>query len=293
MLALSGRAVPSIPAGPASTLARAVARAHHRPLMRIARRAFVTMAHLDRVHRLEELQGDHTLERELLDGEISSYDVHQTAAAGINSTYHVELGELEAFHKPHAGVVARVARDFGHSFDTPPICECAAWPLAKRFGDPFDRLVPVTVYRRAGRPEDDPGSWEYGSLSRKHEGEPFKGSAVKTEAYEDALAAGFFDALIRNQDRHAGQFRWHSETNSLGLIDHGFSFPTEAALCRGAYFQDFRRRERRGLTQHEREILRYFAEDTDLWGLAAVLEPDRATRLRWRARRIWSWTSYC
>jgi hypothetical protein len=59
---------------------------------------------------------------------------------------HVEIEpELVAFHKPHEGIVPRVARDYGHSLDTPPICECAAWQLAKKLGDPHDRLVAVTV----------------------------------------------------------------------------------------------------------------------------------------------------
>jgi hypothetical protein len=245
------------------------------------------MAHVDRVRRLLDLQGSHGVERALLKGEIVAYEPHQTGAAGINSTFYVEIEpDLVAFHKPHVGIVPRVARDYGHSLDTPPICECAAWQLAKNLGEPYDRLVAVTVYRAAGSVEEDPASWNEGSLARRLDGAAFKGSAVTRDAREDALAAGFFDALIGNQDRHAGQFRWDEANGALGLLDHGFSFPVEGALCRGAYFQSFRRREDPHVTHDEQEVLRRLLDDGELFGLADVLEPDRAERLRWRAQRM-------
>lgn len=245
------------------------------------------MAHVDRVQRLLDLQGSHPVERALLDSEVVAYEPHSTHAAGINSTFYVELEEdLIGFHKPHEGIVPRVARDYGHSLDTPPICECAAWQLAKQLGSPFDRLVAVTVYRALGDPSDDPASWRDGSLALKHEGAAFKGSTAISEVRDDALAAGFFDALIGNQDRHPGQFRYDQANQRLGLLDHGFSFPVEAALCRGAYFQNFRRREKPRLTDHERELLVAVLDDAELFGLAGVLEPDRAERLRWRAQRM-------
>jgi hypothetical protein len=115
------------------------------------------MAHHDRVRRLLELQGSDPIERALLDGDVLSYEAHQTATSGINSTFYVELEpDLVAFHKPHEGIVPRTARDYGHSLDTPPICECAAWQLARQLGDPYDRLVAVTVYRPLGPPEQAP-----------------------------------------------------------------------------------------------------------------------------------------
>lgn len=95
-----------------------------------------------------------------------------------------------------------------------------------------------------------------------------------------------FDALIGNQDRHAGQFRYDADERALGLLDHGFSFPVEGALCRGAYFQDFRRRQHSGLTGDELAALERLLGDPELFGLAGVLEPDRAARLRWRAQRM-------
>lgn len=113
-----------------------------------------------------------------------------------------------------------------------------------------------------------------------------KGAAVKRDARDDALAAGFFDALIGNQDRHAGQFRFDENTGALGLLDHGFSFPTEGALTRGAYFQAFRRQEHPRVTEHEHEALARLLDSHDLFGIAAVLERDRAERLRWRAQRM-------
>ena len=46
-----------------------------------------------------------------------------------------------------------------------------------------------------------------------------KGTLIKRAVPEDALAAGFFDALIGNQDRHAGQFRFDESSGRLGLLD--------------------------------------------------------------------------
>jgi hypothetical protein len=245
------------------------------------------MGHVDRVRRLLELQGSHPVEQALLDGDVLAYEAHQTSASGVNSTFYVEIDpDLVAFHKPHEGLVARIARNYDHSLDTPPICECAAWQLAKNLGEPFDRLVAVTVYRAVGSPADDADSWAYGSLALRHEGAAMQGTAVQRDARDDALAAGFFDALIGNQDRHAGQFRYDADERALGLLDHGFSFPVEGALCRGAYFQDFRRRQDADLTAEEREALERLLGDPELFGLAGVLEPDRAARLRWRARRM-------
>lgn len=245
------------------------------------------MAHPDRVRRLLDLQGSHPVERALLENDVVAYEPHSTGASGVNSVFYVELeDDIVAFHKPHDGIVPRVARDYGHSLDTPPISECAAWQLARQLGDPFDRLVAVTVYRPVGPPYEDPGSWRDGSLALRHEGVAFKGSTVTREVPGDALAAGFFDALIGNQDRHAGQFRWDEPNRRLGLLDHGFSFPVEAALCRGAYFQNFRRQQRMRLTDQERELLAALLADGELFGLAGILEPDRADRLRWRAQRM-------
>ncbi|MGH2713278.1 MAG: hypothetical protein ACRDM7_05230 [Thermoleophilaceae bacterium] len=245
------------------------------------------MSHLDRIERLLELQGSHPIERALLEGAIEVYEPHQTATAGCNSTFYVEIEpDLVAFHKPHDGIVPRIARDYGHSLDTPAVCECAAWQLAKSLGEPYDRLVAVTVYRAAGPPDEDPKSWSYGSLALKHEGVSFRGARVTREARDDALAAGFLDALIGNQDRHAGQFRWDDVNGRLGLLDHGFSFPVEGSLCRGAYFQQFRRRKHPQITDAERELLGRLLDDGELFGLAGILEPDRAERLRWRAQRM-------
>jgi hypothetical protein len=245
------------------------------------------MGHVDRVRRLLELQGSHPIEQALLDGDVIAYETHRTDASGVNSTFYVEIDpDIIAFHKPHEGLVARIARNYDHSLDTPPICECAAWQLAKNLGEPYDRLVAVTVYRAVGPPEDDAGSWAYGSLALRHEGDAMKGMTVKRDSRDDALAAGFFDALIGNQDRHAGHFRYDADAQALGLLDHGFSFPIEGSFCRHAYFQDFRRRQHPVVTGDERAALERLLADPELFGLAGVLEPDRAARLRWRAQRM-------
>ncbi len=80
------------------------------------------MAHADRVRRLEELQGSHPAERALLDGQVLAYEPHDTDASGVNSTFYVELStDVVAFHKPHDGIVARIAPDYGHA-STPRRC---------------------------------------------------------------------------------------------------------------------------------------------------------------------------
>ena len=137
--------------------------------------------------------------------------------------------------------------------------------MATNLWEPYDRLVPVTVYREAGPVDDDPASWNEGSLALRLDGAAFMGSAVTRDAREGALAAGFFDALIGNQDRHAGQFRWDEDNRALGLLDHGFSFPVEGALCRGAYFQSFRRRKDPLITDDEREMLTRLLDDDELF----------------------------
>jgi hypothetical protein len=58
------------------------------------------------------------------------------------------------------------------------------------------------------------------------------------------------------------------------------------ASCRGAYFRSFRTQEHPRLTEHDRKLLRALVDDPELFGLAGVLEPDRAERLRWRAQRM-------
>lgn len=61
---------------------------------------------------------------------------------------------------------------------------------------------------------------------------------------------------------------------------------SSGAMCRGAYFQTFRRQEQVAISDEERQALTRLLDDPDLFGLAGVLEPDRAERLTWRARRM-------
>jgi len=148
------------------------------------------VAHADRIRRLRELQGQHPIERALLEAEVVSYEPHATDAAGAaTTTYYVELdGDLVAFCKPHDAIVARIARDYGHSLDTPPVSECAAWQLASSLGEPYDRMIAVTVYREVGDPHVDPERWQPGSLALHLPGEAMKGMAVTRDAREDALS---------------------------------------------------------------------------------------------------------
>ncbi len=63
---------------------------------------------------MRDLQGSHPVERALLEGDVLAYEPHRTGASGVNSVFYVELEpDLVAFHKPHDGIVPRIARDYG------------------------------------------------------------------------------------------------------------------------------------------------------------------------------------
>jgi hypothetical protein len=70
------------------------------------------MGHVDRVRRLLELQGSHPVGQALLDGDVLADEAHQTSTSGVTSTFYVEIDpDLVAFHKPHEGLVGRIARN--------------------------------------------------------------------------------------------------------------------------------------------------------------------------------------
>lgn len=171
----------------------------------------------ERVRLLRAMQGDHPEEQDLLEGTVLAYDRWETKASG--GTFLVVYDDhSEAFHKRHDQLSGVNVHNFGQTFDTPPLHECAAWHFAKALGPRYTRLLPATVYMKLD------GEW--GSVARR-----LPGDKPGTRAYLDEDGkiqvndGGFFDLLIGQQDRHLGNFLWDSTTKSLGLFDHGFCFP--------------------------------------------------------------------
>src|SRR5207244_3944398 len=82
-------------------------------------------------------------------------------------------------------------------------------------------------------------SGEEGSLCLLAEGRPAV-HAPFSIAPDQITAAAFFDSLIAQQDRHAGNYRWDSQAQRLWLIDHGFSFARPGDLLNATIFVEFR-----------------------------------------------------
>lgn len=171
------------------------------------------------------------------------------------------------------GLDPGTARVFGHRTHQQPLHEVAAWRLAASLGGPWLRLVPPCVMRRCvGR---------LGSLARGVEGIPGSRMADDLPA---ASAAGFFDALIGQQDRHRGNFLRNDDR--VWLIDHGFAFARDGDPLNESHFVDLRNRWAPQLTAAKVSALDRLLCRDDLLGVAGVLEADRADALRKRARRM-------
>ena len=213
---------------------------------------------------------------------VTSYTQHQTASPGAFpvSTFHVGLdNRLEAFHKPFDHVVVAQANFYGHHHREPPIHECVAWRLAHAIGPPLDELVAPVVMRECG-----PGNW--GSLTARQAGvgrtlEPIQGRR------DQCLSAAFFDALIGQQDRHLGNFRWDANSSHLGLFDHGFAFALPGDLFNASFFVEWRWDSNlESLEQWEIEALEVLLRSHDVHGLTEMLQAPRVDRLQERARTM-------
>lgn len=232
-----------------------------------------------RVANLRQQQGRDQREASLLATAVLAYGRHQTANPGANQTYHVVLDPgVTAFHKPFAGIDPTLAHAYGHTPSTPPLSECAAWRLAVAFGPPFDAMVPPCVLREIQGQE---GSLSLGVTGVPHAPGPF------VAAPEQVAAAAFFDALIAQQDRHSGNYRWEAAAGQLHLIDHGFAFARPGDFLNESVFVKARwPTGSQTLTQQELALLQALVGSGDLHGLAGFLETERADALRARAQRM-------
>jgi hypothetical protein len=197
-----------------------------------------------------------------------------TTSPGVNATKQLELaGGAIVFHKPFSGVHVANAIAYGQTDETPPLHEAASWRLAVALGPPWDEIVTPCVLREyAG---------EDGSLSLRATGWPRDMAPTLNPTW--CLPAAFFDALIAQQDRHDGNWRW--DGNRLTLIDHGYTFALPRAILNYSDFVVARHRHGpESLLTDEHDALTRLLSDSDLLGMARFLLPDRAQALADRAQ---------
>ena len=202
------------------------------------------------------------------------------SSPGVNETREVLLESgTRGFHKPWDGVQTATAVSFGHHPDDVPLNEAIAWRVAQVLGPPWDHLVAPCVLREIeGRP---------GSFVRAAEGEKGRVDAPLL-ARRQAQAAALFDALIGQQDRHGGNFRFDEALPQLTLYDHGYTFPPMGGLLAQSFLVDARNGGliSPALEDWELDALDRLARDPDLLGARPMLLPDRADLVQWRAERM-------
>jgi hypothetical protein len=202
-----------------------------------------------------------------------------TANPGASETHLIVFeSRREAIFKPFNGQHAGACAHYQQVPVEAVMHEAAAWRLATTMGAPWDQLVPTAVLRHLP-------PLESGALINRRRGTP--DPQVFEQAAAQADAAGFWDALIGQQDRHATNFRYDIETRSLALIDHAFSFAMPGHHSNGAIFGARRRSEHRAaLTQPEIDALDRLLSTPDLHALRSYITDERADALENRARQM-------
>lgn len=226
-------------------------------------------------------QGANPVERLMLDSTPGSVQ-RLGAGRGINSTYRVELGHgMVGYHKPLSeGTLKTRITELGFGHANPgqqQIHEVAAWRVAERLGRPWSDMVAPCVLREV--------NGKLGSLSLERSGHVGTSSDwIGQEAPQDMRAAAFFDALVGQQDRHAGNYLYDSDHKRLTLIDHGFCFANSGDPQPSGYLQGYRIRTGPELTGEEKAALHRLLDSPDTFGLEGILEPSRVEAMRSRAR---------
>jgi hypothetical protein len=211
---------------------------------------------------------------QLMLGEAFGGPPQSTSSPGINATMRLGLaGGNVVFHKPFSGVHVANAIAYGQTGETPPLHEAVAWRLAVALGDPWQGIVAPCVLR------DHAG--EDGSLQAP--GWPRDPAPTTNPTW--CLPAAFFDALIAQQDRHDGNWRW--DATRLTLIDHGYTFALPGDIPNHYDFVAARHAGgAAGLRAEERDALGRLLADSGLLGMALFLLPQRAQALADRAQRM-------
>jgi hypothetical protein len=194
----------------------------------------------------------------------------------VNATKRLALsGGAIVFQKPFSGVHVANALAYGQTDETPPLHDAVAWRLAVSLGEPWRGLVSPCVLRDYGG--------EDGSMSLQAPGWP--GDLAPTLNPTWCLPAAFFDSLIAQQDRHAGNWRW--DGSRLTLIDHGYAFACPGDILNHTDLLAARHSHgAAALLAGERQVLKRLLGDASLLGVASLLTGDRAQALRDRARQM-------
>jgi len=202
-----------------------------------------------------------------------------TANPGASEAHLVVFeSRREAIFKPFNGQHAAACAHYQQDPIEAVLHEVAAWRLAVTMGAPWDQLVPAAVLRHLS-------PLGGGALINRRRGSP--DPQVFEDARAQADAAGFWDSLIGQQDRHATNYRYDPETRSLALIDHAFSFALPGNHSNGAIFGARRRSEHRGqLTRGELDALDELLASPDLHGLRTYIVDSRADALERRAQEM-------
>lgn len=237
----------------------------------------------DRLAASVSRQGGNAAEDDLLLSDVAIV-LGGVSSPGVNETREVLLDSgTVGFHKPWDGVQPATATDFGHHPDDVPLNEAAAWRLAHQLGAPIEGLVAPCVLREIeGRA---------GSFVRRADGARGRVDAPFL-APGQAKAVAFFDALIGQQDRHGGNFRFDDSIPQITLYDHGYSFPgpggPKDCPLNQTFFVDARNVGLLSpdLDQSEIDALDLLLSDPDLLGLRPMLIYERADALRRRAERM-------
>lgn len=232
----------------------------------------------DRLLAVYHSVGGSSVEDDLLHTDVALVDP-VVSTPGVNTTLSVLLTSgTNAFLKPFSGVNVPTAGDYDHHPDDVPLNEVIAWYLARRLGSPWDTLVSPCVLRTV--------NGESGSLSRLAVGEKRRPDAIQA-APDKASACAFFDALIGQQDRHTGNFRFSPGTNTITLIDHGYSFPRAKSPVNATIFVEARAAGLAGmspdLSQFEIDALNALLGSPGHYDLADMLLADRYEALIRRA----------
>jgi hypothetical protein len=220
-------------------------------------------------------QGALAIEQQML-GESFAGPPVPTSTPGVNATKRLALASgLIVFHKPFSGVHVANALAYGQTDETPPLHDAVGWRLAVALGPLWRDLVAPCVLREyAG---------EDGALSLQAPGWP--NDLAPTQNPTWCSPAAFFDSLIAQQDRHAGNWRW--DGNRLTLIDHGYAFALPGHILNHGDLVAARHSHRAAaLDQGERDALNRLLNDAVLLGMASFLLEDRAQALADRARRM-------
>lgn len=228
-------------------------------------------------------QGEHPAERALLNAEV--IDRAPLAAGGINETMRVALGNgTYGYHKSFDGLDDRTAKAFGQHTRQQPMHEVAAWRLSSQLGEPWQTLVPPVVLRNV--------DGVLGSLMEERPG--FSGAVFpglglaggRPVSSEQTDAGAFFDCLVGQQDRHAGNYLiTFDDQRKMTLIDHGFCFATPQDIQSQSFLVGHRWAQgRHQLIPKELDALQRLLDSPSALGLQGLIEPDRLNALRDRAR---------